>query len=172
MSTPPAGLQAKFLAACGVFTCAIKPDDGVACWGLHPPAPPADLKALHIAVENDGANHQGQAELSTISRHACAVKLDHTVTCWGDNNYHQLDVPTGILAKQVAVGTTHSCALLLDGQVRCWGRVASPAGLRAKSIAANHFAACAIKEDDTVYCWAARFGQEQANGARVLAPGE
>ncbi len=162
LMTPPAGLRARFIASSGLFTCAIALDDSVVCWGFKNAEPPTGLKAVHIAVGSNGNYYGFDATtpnpLTSADRHACAVKPDNSVVCWGDNVNADNDVPVGLKAKEVAVGTYHSCALQLDGLVRCWGiinnnDVRMPAGLRAKHIRASHKAVCAIKDDDTVACW-------------------
>jgi hypothetical protein len=161
--TPPEGLKAKSLAVAAFFTCAVTMDDGVVCWGLNPPPPPAGLKAKLVA-----ATFHGTSTLAALgpaeTRHACAIKLDDTVACWGDDVGGNLAVPPDLgPVKDLAVATFNSCAVKPDGTPVCWGtrqysddpaRVhPMPAGLHLKAIKAKMGSYCGIQLDDTLVCW-------------------
>jgi hypothetical protein len=179
----PDGLRAKALAVASFFNCAIKDDDGVACWGINPPAPPPGLKARIIAVTYHGNNKLPDAASGT--NHACAIKLDGTVACWGTEVAGNLTVPPDLgPARDIAVATSDSCALRQDGSPICWGtsRYSSdptryhpmPAGLHLKALRAKLATYCGITiEDDTIVCW----GDEQhdhitfpAGGVKLYVP--
>jgi alpha-tubulin suppressor-like RCC1 family protein len=160
--TPPAGLRARFIAASGLSTCAIALDDRVVCWGFKAATPPEGLRAKHIAVASNG-NFYGFNEavpnpLTKADRHACAVSLDDRVVCWGDDRDGDTEVPPGLKAAQVAVGTHTSCGLGLDGAVTCWGGMVTPGlpmpeGVHGKTIRAANDDICVQQQDDTVVCW-------------------
>ncbi len=183
-SAPPAGLKAKYIAASGAFTCAIRlEDDEVVCWGARPALPPPGLKAVQLAVAQDAAPAPRDVGLPTTVRHACAVRSDGSVVCWGDDSSTtrpETLVPAGLVAKEVAVGSHHSCALRLDGTVTCWGsypnysnNIPKPSGLKARAIRAGHGTTCALRDvDDTVTCWGLDvFGMASGvNGKKVYVP--
>jgi hypothetical protein len=180
---PPDGLKAKALAVASFFQCAIKEDDSVVCWGINPPMPPAGLKARLVAVIFH--DNPKLPEAPTGTNHACAIQLDNTVACWGTSVEGNLDVPPGLLARDIAVATWDSCAVKLDGDVVCWGRKVydnmdparyhpMPKGLKLKAIRAKLATYCGINAaDDTVVCW----GDEQhdhitfpAEGIKLYVP--
>jgi Regulator of chromosome condensation (RCC1) repeat len=141
-------------------------DNSVVCWGINPPAAPADLQAKLIAAAFHGSAHRDEA--ATQTRHACAIQLDDTVRCWGDNVEGSTDVPPGLgKVKDLAVASYNSCALRPDGEPVCWGtRHYSPTpdrlhpmppGLRLKGLRAELATYCGIKLDNSVACW----GDEQ-----------
>ncbi|MBA54451.1 MAG: hypothetical protein CMK89_08355 [Pseudomonadales bacterium] len=54
------------------------------------------------------------------SDHACA-HIDHGLECWGQNQYGQLDIPTGLGEIQsLHTGARHSCVTTESG-LHCWG---------------------------------------------------
>jgi hypothetical protein len=163
---PPDGLRARSLAVASFFTCAVTDGDGVVCWGIRPPAPPAGLKAKLVAATTHGNAKLPEANATT--RHACAITLDDTVTCWGDDVEGNLAVPPDLgRVKDVAVATYDSCAIRADGTPICWGRKyyntspdryhPMPAGLKLKSFRSKLATYCGIRLDDTLACW----GDEQ-----------
>ncbi len=181
MSTPPAGLKAKAIAASGAFTCAVRfEDDEVVCWGVRPALPPPGLKAVQVAVAQNASVFRAEVGLSTTVRHACAVKADGAVVCWGDDTsttVRETVIPAGLVAKEVAVGSHHSCALRLDGTVICWGsyprNIPMPAGLKGRTIRAGHGTTCVLREtDDTVACFGSDvYGMASGvNGKPIYVP--
>jgi alpha-tubulin suppressor-like RCC1 family protein len=74
------------------YTCVVKKDDTVVCWGSE----------KYTTAGTNFANPSSPtvvAGLTDASRayvggnHACAVKKDNTVVCWGLNDYGQLGAP-------------------------------------------------------------------------------
>lgn len=148
----PAGLVAKQLAASGAMTCAIQSADTITCWGNRPAEPPADLKALHVAVSSQLTD----AKLGP--RFGCAVTPSNEVRCWGDDPGQVQMIPSGLKAKQVAVGRSNACAIGMDDTVSCWGlapRYGSPlpAGLKAKALALSFRSAAAVTLEGKLAFW-------------------
>ena len=104
------------------FTCGLKPDGSVACWG---------------------DNYWGQApatragpytHIAAGAYHVCAIKPDMTVDCWGRNTLRissdsagstdvyvgQADPPPGKF-KQLAAGDYFSCGLTSEDQAGLLG---------------------------------------------------
>lgn len=177
--------DAYMVAAGGNFTCAVRTDATVACWGgngsgqlgigsIVPKATPARVLDL-----------EGVRAVAAGEQHACALKLDGTVACWGDGQNGQLGngsplpsqvpVPVSVVKDAVAIAAAgrSSYALTSDGRVYCWGANdvgqlgtgatntnanATPAPAKvAASVAiwAGADHACAVMKDRSVACWGA-----------------
>jgi hypothetical protein len=101
-TTVPNGLVAKQVAAGWGFSCALKMDNTVECWGdnrVKKTTVPNGLVAKQIALGLD---------------HACAIKLDDTLKCWGGLPRGS---PSQLIVKQVALGEESTCAIKLDGPI-------------------------------------------------------
>ena len=122
----------------GMFTCALRSDATVACWGWNAygelgnwdnekeqEATPYSVKAKWIS---------GAKQIATSNNTACALLEDATVRCWGGSVYGEVgDGSTNVRARPVQVaglrdvvelggGETNFCARRKDGTVWCWGR--------------------------------------------------
>ena len=143
------------IEAGGFFTCGIRTDARVLCWGLDFTGQllvPTDFRAKGI---------------SAGPYHACGVSPTGMVTCWGarptDPNYSWVDrgqagVPRDLWGvTQVVTGQFFSCALRAGGTVVCWGDadefgdVPTLSDVVELTAGANH--ACALKSDGSVTCW-------------------
>ena len=152
-------------------------------------------------------------QLVTGTYHTCALLNDGSAKCWGRNNKGQLgqghtndigdganemgdnlpaiDLGTGKIAVQLAVGVYHTCALLNDGTVKCWGSGNSgelgqgnsndigdgpnemgdslPAtdlgtGKTAVQLALGSSHTCALLDDGTAKCWGSNYGGKLGQG--------
>ncbi len=116
------------------FTCALRCDGTVWCWGSNAFGQLGDgtrtSRAIPVAVRDLGG---GATAIAAGFSHACAV-VQGTVRCWGDNANAQLgsgnrEVSSGTVAVvglgrpavAVAAGGEHTCALVEGGSVWCWG---------------------------------------------------
>lgn len=127
----------------GYFSCALKNDGTVWCWGYN-----------YHGELGDGQSHQDcgfgtdcspvpvqvsglttAVSVSVGEWHACAALGNNTARCWGGGTTGQLgnggtsdsNVPVMVaglstVADVSAGGFGHSCALLTDGSARCWGQ--------------------------------------------------
>src|SRR5207245_1849435 len=89
------------------FTCGVRSDGTVVCWGLNnsgQASPPADTFTA----------------LSAGGVHACGVKSDGTVACWGFNGNGQATPAAGPFTA-LSAGNAHTCGVKTDGTVACWG---------------------------------------------------
>jgi hypothetical protein len=169
-SAAPAGLKARAVTVGRAFACALlaKPQNGtvVQCWGGDPAG------ATPKIVDAD--------EIAAAEAHACARSAGGAVTCWGTTSPDAgaaPPVPTGLVAKRIAVSGSMDCAILADDSVRCWGSrpVAPPADLKAKRIAVSTQLAdpsggprygCAVTLADDVRCWG-----DNPGGVQTVPPG-
>jgi hypothetical protein len=125
------------LSSRGLYTCALRIDGAVLCWGqLNPNAgvfPKSSVPSL-IDFKNASAS-----SVAVGANHACAVTT-LGVMCWGTDSWSELGdglttdqqspvqvlstlqvPPPALGVAAIAVGDQHTCALLSDHSVRCWG---------------------------------------------------
>ena len=160
--TPPAGKFTQVASSAG-YSCALKADRSVACFGAAAPPPP---KGPFLA-------------LAAMQQDLCGIRVDGTVACWGAGISAGAQLPEGKDGKltQLSCGERHCCALREGGAVTCWGeadngRLTAPAGTFTTVLAAGMHS-CASGPAGTV-CWgASRLGQTavpQAAGDHAWAP--
>lgn len=117
------------------FSCGIKSDGSLWCWGAERLGLRAD-EAAKIEEPTRLGLDTDWADLITgpHSHSVCAVKSDTTLFCFGDNRFGQLGfdrgdklIPHAVNAPHatgwldVDVGENHSCALRDDNEIYCWG---------------------------------------------------
>ena len=108
---PQASPRFTRLATGVSYSCAIRTDQTIACWGNN----------------QDGQIDAPHGQYTTIAvgdSHSCAIRTDQTIACWGNNDLHgyigQADAPHGQYTT-IAVGGFHSCAIRTDQTIACWG---------------------------------------------------
>jgi hypothetical protein len=108
---PPAGTFTQVAAGTvggldGAFSCGIRTDGTIACWGQPLPGTTPTGTFSQIFV-GDG--------------HACALAVGGGVVCWGHDGAGQAQVPAGTY-KQVSLGGlgNQGCLLRDDGTAACW----------------------------------------------------
>jgi alpha-tubulin suppressor-like RCC1 family protein len=173
-----AGGRVFDLAVGAAFTCALRSDMRVGCWGSNRggqvTAGPAD----------DGPRRptliplRGRAEsVAAGEAHACAI-VSGDAACWGFGFASLAGARSPVSGvrsagltgvTQISAGLRHSCALT-GGRVACWGENehgalgdgttigrATPVFVRdlgdVVEIAAADRHTCALRLDDTVFCW-------------------
>lgn len=128
------------------FTCAVKRESSVWCWGKNDKGQLGDgtkddsLVPLQVSGPGGTGSLGNVQTIVTGTNYVCALKNDSTVWCWGSNSEGQLGDGTkddaltplqvagpggsGYLAgaKSLAAGLTHTCAALIDGSAWCWGK--------------------------------------------------
>ncbi|WP_419844825.1 Ig-like domain-containing protein [Candidatus Poriferisocius sp.] len=158
--TPEASPQFTPVAAGDQYSCAIKTDQTVACWGDN------------FYGQTEAPDGQYTA-IAAGDLYSCAIKIDQTITCWGDNTFGRTDAPDGQYTA-IANGRAHSCAIKTDQTITCWGnntfgRTDAPDG-QYTAIANGGAHSCAIKTDQTITCWGYnREGQTGAPDGRYTA---
>lgn len=115
------------LAAGAQFSCALKSDGSVKCWGLGYDPSPTPINGLKSPA----------VSITAGDNHACARFADGQIQCWGTNGVGQLGNGTLISSEQpvdvvgisgaigVDAGASHTCAAAASGDVYCWGSAAS-----------------------------------------------
>jgi cysteine-rich repeat protein len=144
------GRKAETVSAGANYTCILRTDQTMRCWGDH--APGAHTAGLEMNLGSVLTVSQATAGES----HACALLTNGQMKCWGGNFFGQLgqdDVAernttaamgdkllpiwlgAGRTPKHIATGSNHSCAVLDDGSLKCWGHNAT--GLLGKGDKVN-----------------------------------
>jgi alpha-tubulin suppressor-like RCC1 family protein len=146
----PTGLDSGIVAvfAAGFFTCAVKANESMVCWGENTYGQLGDrsktMRMSPVAVRDlEGAVRDvGLGQFTS-----CAITLGGALSCWGRNRIvGEPAIPFGLvvpfagsptevlspasrgdagsqppLLTNVAVGTTHACARTLAENALCWG---------------------------------------------------
>lgn len=127
---PVSGLDDVVSIAAGEhFTCALRENGKVFCWGLNShgqlgnragncsPAKDVSCSRVPISVaRKDGGRLDKIRQISAQQRHACATDENGGVTCWG-KGVRQVSLPKAIA---VAAGEKQSCALTVR-EISCFG---------------------------------------------------
>jgi alpha-tubulin suppressor-like RCC1 family protein len=166
----------------GLYTCAVRDDSVMLCFGL------GDLGQLgtlggdisHVPV-SPHALPDGWAAVSAGSRHTCGIREDGSTLCWGQNRTGQLGDGGGGLVleptlvdsgpwRTVTASAAITCGIREDGTLWCWGRnsygeladgtiTARRRPLQIGSdvdwqlVSAGWDHICAIKTDASLWCW-------------------
>ena len=117
------------------FTCVLKAEGGVMCWGNNDFGQLGDGTTILRATPVDVSGLTGRVTAITGKNiHACALTAAGGVMCWGFNAYGQLGDGTtldkhlpvdvsgltnGVAA--IAAGAWHTCAVTAGGGAKCWG---------------------------------------------------
>lgn len=121
----------------GDFTCAIRHDTGLWCWGYAVNGA-LGLGAIDGTEQPLPLEHaeDGWSDVAAAARTACALKRDGSLWCWGNNEAQQLGQMgmTELLGavsplrthadrvwSRVFGGQRHLCALDAEGDAFCWG---------------------------------------------------
>ncbi|MBD90092.1 MAG: hypothetical protein CL940_07130 [Deltaproteobacteria bacterium] len=140
------------------FSCGLKTDGGVQCWG-------GGSGMTNVPTETDFVS------LTVGFHHACALDSSGAITCWGWTKLGLIaDVPEGAF-QSVSCGYGHTCAVRTSGEVVCWGvpnesdgapqvvdtgqATDAPDEASFKLVGVNSSHSCAVTNDDKVVCWGA-----------------
>jgi alpha-tubulin suppressor-like RCC1 family protein len=176
------------VAAGDDFTCGLKANGTVWCWGANSTGQLGNNTTVSKKYPGQVTGLTGASQIVAGSAFACALKTDGTVACWGLNTSGQLGDGSNVTrttataisnlsnVTQIAAKYEHVCALLNDKTVRCWGRnnnyqlgngsaVDSNTPVQASDltgvlqVSAGAYNSCARLSDETVRCWGmGRFG--------------
>ena len=166
------------------FTCGVKTDGTVWCWGRNNLKQLGDGTTTNRTRPVQVTGLTGATQVIAGQGWACVLKSDGTVACWGDNSSGQLGdgtttgrsapvvIPNLTDVTQISGNFQHVCARLSDSTARCWGwnvlyqlgdgtttsrlSPVAPSNLTGVAqISAGVFQSCARLNDGTVRCWGA-----------------
>jgi hypothetical protein len=171
------GMFPTRVSAGGDFTCAIRTDGSVVCWGaptklLSAVAPPSGNDFVQLEA-SDELCHEASGGMQ-VCGHACGVRSNGLVSCWGyvHVRYGEGLPPTGPFA-QVSAGYTHTCGVRTDGTVDCWGNVgdgqSSPPAGAFRQVSAGDRQSCGVRADGSVACWGTSAGPPPPGSFRQVS---
>lgn len=154
VSMAAAGVQAESLPEQLGYTCAVRQDRSLSCWGdnrEHQLGRGADAATGVDAVparvvDADGFALRGITKVTAGDHHACALDDAARVWCWGTAPDAGGDVAVHVVeldgAVDISAGESHTCAVDGSGHVWCWGsnldwESADPADADTCSISAD-----------------------------------
>ena len=166
----------------GAFTCALKTDGTVWCWGNNGAGKLGDGTTTNRNRPVQVSGLTGVTRVEAGYDFTCALKSNGTVWCWGTNGNGQLgngtttnsSTPvqvTGLTnATQLATGPGHACVVKTDATVSCWGwnvhamlgdgtyttrtTPVSVSGITtASQVRAGSWNTCVLLVDQTITCW-------------------
>jgi alpha-tubulin suppressor-like RCC1 family protein len=194
------GLMGAVAVATGAdFTCALRGDGHVVCWGngsvgqlgfgatVPQSSTPVEVADLTDAIA-----------ISAAWSYVCALRKSGLVACWGLGTNGGLGVePTDALAPRnvpgitdavaVTTGDAHTCALRDNGSVLCWGAnfhgqlgtnpdTAGPTPIEvpelpdAIALTAGDSHTCALRQNGTITCWGLGDDGQLGNGMVAINP--
>ena len=196
---PPAWREFQSVSASLDYSCGVRRDGTVTCWGysaflefagtfqsvsagfahscgvlLTGAVTCRGTSILGVDFGQSDAPGGSFRSVSAGGSHSCGVRTDGTVACWGDNDDGQTDAPEGSF-RSVAAGGSHSCGVRTDGTVACWGdndygQTDAPEG-SFRSVAAGWLHSCGVRVDNTVACWGDNnSGWPNRDDGRAVAP--
>jgi alpha-tubulin suppressor-like RCC1 family protein len=175
------------------FTCALRDDRSVFCWGANAQGELGNGTRLPSATPLK-VGLPSVAHLSAGDEHACGAKDDGSVWCWGYGQSGSvgsgvkddklLPVAVGMSAKKVYSSgqAFHACAVTADGTLKCWGAndtqqvgvpgagdsVLSPEAVDLVTVSqvgigGKH--SCALTFDGALWCWGSNEAGQLGTGS-------
>ena len=200
-TSPPAtnvslgtGVMAKKVFTALQWTCVLTTTNQTKCWGLnnygqHGYNDVTQRTSPSASFVNFGTGITVQ-DMCIGTTHGCAIVSTGGLRCWGGNDYGQLgygdttsryappatdvNLGSGVAAKQVVCGVYSTCILSTTNQVKCWGynsngnlgygdttQRSSPSasfinlgsGVTAKKLSHGDYFVCFVTGDDRAKCW-------------------
>ncbi|MEP7379939.1 MAG: hypothetical protein ABI725_10315 [Chloroflexota bacterium] len=127
---PVVGIDDAVAISAGIrFSCAVRADGSVWCWGEYPAGDGASSLPVRVTGITDAT------AVTAGGAFACALRSSGQVACWGNNALGQLGqgsfdgqnhaTPLNVVgiddATQISAGWNHACAVRSDGSLWCWG---------------------------------------------------
>ena len=128
---PVVGIDDAVAISAGIrFSCAVRVDGSVWCWGEDPGSDDFSAVPFQVPVIDDATS------VSAGGAFACALRSGGQVACWGLGSIGQLGngvfennsgvaTPQAVVglddATQISAGWNHACAVRSDRSLWCWG---------------------------------------------------
>lgn len=134
------------------FTCGLKSNGSVDCWGLN------DEGQTDLPIQSSLFGAPSYIQVSAGKNHTCGLLSNDRIVCWGLGN---ITTPN-FAFHQVSTGNNHACGVLKNslapyGPIFCWGsnsfgETTVPDGLYTQ-VSAGGDHTCGLKEDGSLLCW-------------------
>ena len=117
------------------FSCALKKDGTVWCWGQNTSGQIGSgaTSTTDVLKPQQVAGLTGVTAIDAGYNWACARHANHALSCWGSNSYKQIDGATTTtqakamlrpdvkLVRELGIGSYHGCYTDIFGIGRCYG---------------------------------------------------
>ncbi|HYW29930.1 MAG TPA: hypothetical protein VE869_00390, partial [Gemmatimonas sp.] len=136
-STPfkvPGDRHYKQLVTFARFTCGLKTDGKVWCWGSNSWGTLGDGSNKYFSsVPVQVAGNNTFTTIAAGADHACGITTANALVCWGHNDWGQFginntsspDFPVvaagGMQFRAVMASTSSTCGIAMNGSAYCWG---------------------------------------------------
>jgi alpha-tubulin suppressor-like RCC1 family protein/uncharacterized lipoprotein YmbA len=145
----PAGVSYTQVSAILHYTCGLRSDGSLTCWGSN------------TYGQTDVV---GYTQISAGGYHTCGLRSDGSLVCWGHNYYGQTnvpDLPAEVSYTQTSAGGYHTCGLRSDGSLVCWGSnwdsqtniPPLPTGVSYTQVSAGGYHTCGLRSNGSLICW-------------------
>jgi alpha-tubulin suppressor-like RCC1 family protein len=177
------GTDVVHVAVGDLYTCVIKRDGSLWCWGSNGSGQLGNGKGMNAWAPERVAGLGSQVtQVALGTGHTCARTSEGSIWCWGsltDDTTSKISNTSAKVAgipdaTDVAVGWSHSCARKADGTAWCWGsnlggqlgdgsKAGSLVPVPVKGLApvtrvfASAEDSCAVGKDGALWCWGGRF---------------
>ena len=143
-STPPPTSTFTAVTAGQQYSCGIRTNGIIECWGSNASGRADAPAGAFTAVSASGG-------------HSCGIRTNGIIECWGNNHWGQAGAPAGAYTA-VSAGYDHSCGLRANGTVTCWGGwdehgAADPPAGAFTAVTAGEQYSCGVRADGTITCW-------------------
>ena len=153
------------------FTCGLRPDRTVRCWG-----DPGERIWRDADVWPPILNPPRKEflKVQTGRWHACGLRADGKIECWGNTNFRsgETDPPhsytrAGVYPDELrtsgpqtytdlSVGGTHTCGLRNDGNIECWDDAGTAVFQQTgpyTAVSAGYTHQCGLHATGNIHCW-------------------
>ena len=152
------------VSAGGSYSCSLRVDERIACWGQS-----GDILAGDILTRGSVDPEFQSVDVGDV--YICAVTKDGEIGCWSPFGYATDWRPGPFTA--VSSGESHICGLRENGTIECWfsdvlyhpvhpiGQDIPPVGSGSfRSVSAGTYHTCGVTDDGAALCWGDNeFGQ-------------
>jgi cysteine-rich repeat protein len=178
------------------YTCAVKADGSLYCWGTQSPGFGSSLTATEVTGLPSPAKSVACGGQSTAKGLVCVHHRDRMVSCFGENSFGNLYSSSPVTARDyegnsiefrdaesIHALTVSACARTQDRGVKCWGHNGfgqlgqgdfyhSDTWLRVPGVSNSvaldaSYHACSVSGSGGVQCWGANNDGQLGDGTKV-----
>ncbi len=184
------------LDAGAFFTCAVKSDNTVWCWGQNTYGQLGNSSVTNSSIPvQSSLLGTGIVKVAAGGSHACSLDGSGNIRCVGRGTVGQLGNGNGTdswnttanvigsFYDKVVAGQDHTCAKKSDNTLWCWGsnsfgQLGDGTGVNSNSpvqigtaewadVFAGYNHTCGIKTDNTMWCWGNNLNGQLGDGTQT-----